>query len=333
LKKIEVVVTKKEAPDVEKALKDLGLLYVQATVMVEGEECNSYSALVPDEFAAKAMETISPQLDLRQNKNMISLLAVEGVNSSFMERLKAKAAKVQSAPNPTEKLVESTERYTHLSRDLIAMTILATLIALAGLYLNNVVIIIGGMLIPPMLGPVNALAVNANLGKPKKLITSQITVLVLIATAIITAALTTLLASQFFTIPYANEQITLRIHVTIFDLLIALVIGITAGLSFRVAFSENLLGVVISVALVPPATVAGIELALSNDVFFFGALVLTFVYLFGLEFGCTILLRLMGVSPNSYYKKEEAKRHSSYSIVILAILLAILAAVVYFSAI
>ncbi len=329
LKKIEVIVTKKEAPMVEETLKELGLLYVHITVEVEGEECGSYSALVPDEFAAKAMEAIAPAIDLRQKKNMISLLAVEGVTSSFMERLKEKAVKASSAPNPTEKLVESTNRYTRLRMDIVAMTLLATLIALAGLLLNNVVIIIGGMLIPPMLGPVNALAVNANLGKLRKLLASQFTVLVLIALVVLLSAATTFIAQQFITLPTANDQIAMRAHVSILDVFLALVIGVAAGLAFRVALPENLLGVVISVALVPPATVAGIELASFNDIAFFGALILTFVYLFGLEFGCTLMLRLMGVSPSSYYKKGEAKRHSTYSIMILAVLLAILAIIVY----
>jgi len=74
LKKIEVIVTQKEAPLVEETLKDLGLLYVHSNVDVEGEDCSSYSALVPDELAAKAMEQIVPAVDLRQKKNMISLL-------------------------------------------------------------------------------------------------------------------------------------------------------------------------------------------------------------------------------------------------------------------
>ena len=329
MKKIEVIVTQKEAPLVEETLKDLGLLYVHSTVEVEKEECSSYSALVPDELAAKAMEQIAPALDLRHKKNMISLLAVEGVTSSFMDRLKEKASKSQSAPNPTEKLIESTNRYTRLRWDLVAMTALATLIALAGLLLNNVIIIIGGMLIPPMLGPVNAIAVNANLGKPKKLLTSQFTVLTLIVLVVLLSALATFIAQQVISLPLSNEQIDIRAQVSILDVFIALVIGVAAGLAFRIALPENLLGVVISVALVPPATVAGIELANLNEMAFFGALILTFVYLFGLEFGCTLLLRIMGVSPSTCYKKEEAKRHSTYSILLLALLLAILAIIVY----
>ncbi|MCW3999056.1 MAG: TIGR00341 family protein [Candidatus Bathyarchaeota archaeon] len=329
MKKIEVIVTPKEAPDGEKALKHMGLLYVHSKVLVEDEECSSYSALIPDEFAAKAMDKVSSVIDLRHKNNMVSMLVVEGVTSSFIERLKEKASKAKSALNPTEELVESTQRYTHLTWDLLATTLLATLIALSGLFLDNVIIIIGGMLIPPLLGPVNALAVNANLGHPKKLLNSQAIVLMLLAAVILLSALTTFIASQFISLP-TTQQILIQVHVSIFDVLIALVIGIAAGLALRTELPENLFGVVISVALVPPATVAGIELALANEIFFVSALVLTLVYLLGLEFGCTLMLRLLGVSPSKYYQKGEAKRRSTYSIIMLAVLFVLLALIVYF---
>lgn len=331
LKKIEITISTQEASELEKTLGEMELLFSFSTITVGGKKCKSYSILVPDELVAQAIEKISSIMDLRKKENTISMLAVEAVTSTFMNRLKEKASKSEVSMNPTEKLVESTQRYTHLSIDIIAMTLLATLIALAGLFLNNVIIIIGAMLIPPLIGPVNALAVNANLGNLKKTLQSQITVLVLIIIITSLSALTTFVLTHFISVPAFTDQINLRTHVSFFDVLISLVIGITAGLTFRVAMSENLLGVIISVALVPPATVAGIELALLNGPFFEGALILTLVYLFGLEFGCTLMLRLMGVSPGSYFKKSDARRRSTYSIIILATLLLILALIIAFS--
>jgi len=123
----------------------------------------------------------------------------------------------------------------------------------------------------------------------------------------------------------------MRTHVTVFDVLVALVLGVAAGLVFRVALTENLFGVAISVALVPPATVAGIQLAFFNEVLFVGSLVLVLVNLFGLEFGCTLTLRGMGVSSRNYYKKGEGKKNAVYSIVLLAILLLILTVIILIS--
>ena len=92
--------------------------------------------------------------------------------------------------------------------------------------------------------------------------------------------------------------------------------------------SELLVGVGVASALLPPAAVAGIGLALFNSALFVGALLLTVVYLVGLQLGCMLMLRFKGVHPRQFYKQVEARRHSAYFILIFALLLAILILVV-----
>jgi uncharacterized hydrophobic protein (TIGR00341 family) len=331
MKKIEVIVHKEEVKKVEEVLDKLELLSSTSEVHIQKKEYTLFSTLLPDELAEEAMDRLSNTLDLEQKENIISIFEVEGIKSTFLDRLKEKAAKKKSSSNPTEELIEKTDRYTHFNKDAIAMTFLATLVALAGLFLNNVIIIIGSMILPPMLGPINALAVNANLGRPKKLLHSQFSVLLLLFTIIVIAAIVTFVASQFIELPRTTEQIVMRTSVTFFDVLVALVLGIAAGMVFRIALSESLFGVAISVALVPPATVAGIQLAFTNEILFVGSLVLVLVNLFALEFGCTLMLRILGVSPRTFYKKGEGKKNAAYSIVLLAILLLILAIIIILS--
>jgi uncharacterized hydrophobic protein (TIGR00341 family) len=331
MRKIEVIVHKEEAKKVEEVLDKLELLSSTSEVHIQKKEYTLFSTLLPDELAEEAMDKLSNTLDLEQKENIISIYEVGGIKSTFLDRLKEKVAKKKSSSNPTEELIEKTDRYTHFKKDALTMTLLATLVALAGLFLNNVIIIIGSMILPPMLGPINALAVNANLGRPKKLLHSQFSVLLLIFTIIAVAAMVSFVASQFIELPRTNEQIVMRTSVTFFDLLVALVLGIATGLVFRIALSENLFGVAISAALVPPATVAGIQLAFTNEILFVGSLVLVLVNLFALEFGCTLMLRILGVSPRNYYKKGEGKKNATYSIVLLAILLLILAIIIILS--
>jgi uncharacterized membrane protein len=68
------------------------------------------------------------------------------------------------------------------------MAMFATLIAMAGLFLDNVAIVIGAMLLSPLLGPINAFAVNANLGRVHKLLTSQLSILSLLGAVIVLSA-------------------------------------------------------------------------------------------------------------------------------------------------
>jgi uncharacterized hydrophobic protein (TIGR00341 family) len=331
MKKIEVTTTDNESGKVEALLKKTELVYLSSAVEIEGEKCCYYSIVLPDPLADKTVADISNVIDLRLRENTISVICVEGAVSTYLDRLREKVAKAPTPPSPLERLVESTDRYTRLSRDVLIMALFATMIALAGLFLDNVAILIGAMLLSPLLGPINAFAVNANLGRIRKLLRSQAAVLLLLAAIIILAAAVTFVASQFVQLPDNTTQILIRNHATETDIMIALILGLAAGIALFVGFPEILVGVAIAVAIVPPAAVSGIGLALFNTDLFIGAVVLTLIYLFGLQLGSTLMLRIRGVQPRRYYQQSEARRHSAYSIVILALLLVILSIIVILS--
>jgi uncharacterized hydrophobic protein (TIGR00341 family) len=331
VKKIEVTVTNNEASKVEELLKKTELVYLSSEVEIEGEKCCFYSIVLPDNLADQTVAEVSKVIDLRLRENTIGVICVEGAVSTYLDRLREKVAKAPTPISPLERLVESTERYTRLSKDVLTMALFATMIALAGLFLDNVAIVIGAMLLSPLLGPINAFAVNANLGRIKKLARSQGAVLLLLTAIILLAAAITFVASQFLEVSESTTQIVIRNHATLTDILIALILGLAAGLALFVGFPEILVGVAIAVAMVPPAAVSGIGLALSNTHLFLGALVLTLIYLFGLQLGSTLMLRIRGVQPRRYYQQTEARRHSAYSILILALLLVILTLIVIFS--
>ena len=331
MNKIEVTVTKEEASKVEDLLKETELVYLSSEVEIGGEKCFFYSIVLPDDLAEKITSDISSVIDLRLRENTISLICVEGAVSTYLDRLKEKVAKKPTPSIPLERLVESTDHYTRLNKDVLTMALFATMIALAGLFLDNVALVIGAMLLSPLLGPINAFAVNANLGRIRKLAKSQAAVLLLLASIITVAAVITLVASQFVALSENTTQIAIRTHAGLIDVLIALILGLAAGMALLIGFPEILVGVAIAVAIVPPAAVSGIGLALFNMNLFFGAFVLTLIYLLGLQLGSTLILRIRGVLPRRYYQQSEAKRRSAYSIVVLSLLLVVLTLILVLS--
>lgn len=333
MKKIEVSVTNDEARKVEELLDATELVYLSSAVEIEGEQCCFYSIVLPDALADKIVADVSGAIDLRLRENSISVLCVEGAVSTFLDRLREKAAKAPTPPSPLERLVESTDRYTRLSKDVLTMVLFAATIALVGLFLDNVAIVIGAMLLSPLLGPINAFAVNANLGRIKKLAKSQVAILFLLFAVIVLSASITFLAAQVVDLPVDTTQIMARTRATLVDVFVALILGLAAGFALFVAFPETLVGVAIAVAIVPPAAVSGIGLAHLDANLFFGALILTLIYLFGLQLGSTLMLRIRGVLPRRYYKQSEARRHSGTSILVLAALLLILSLIVILTSI
>jgi uncharacterized hydrophobic protein (TIGR00341 family) len=323
MKKLEVTVTKEQSEKIEEVLRGLGLLFASSSIKLEGKECIEYSALVPDQFLDKAMGEIQQKMDLRVKENTMSVYNVEAQVSTYVDRLREKANKETSAPNPFERLVEATERYRKLDGNILTMALFATLIAIAGLFLDNAVIVIGAMLLSPLLGPINAFAVNATLGRIRNLLNIQLSILALLFSVILLSTVITLITSQFMDLTMTS-QILLRGNTSLTDVGIGLVLGFAGGLALVTAIPEILVGVGVASALLPPAAVAGIGLALVNTNLFLGALTLTIIYLVGLQLGCTVMLRVKGVQPRKFYEKAEARKHLAYFILTFSLLLALL---------
>jgi hypothetical protein len=81
----------------------------------------------------------------------------------------------------------------------------------------------------------------------------------------------TFITSLFIQLPITTQK-AIRGHTSITDIGIALILGFAGGLALVAVIPEILVGVAIAVALVPPATVTGIGLALLNINLFFWSL-------------------------------------------------------------
>lgn len=323
MRKIEITTTKDKASEIEEIFTKNDLLFTSSSIKVDHESALFFSALLPDQYVDLLIEQISEKIDLRLKENTIAIYAVEAQVSTHADRLKEKVIKSCPPPNPFERLVEASEKYRKLNRDLLTMALFATIIAIAGLFLDNAVLVIGAMLLSPLLGPITAFSVNTTLGRVKNLLRIQTSIIVLLFSVVALSAIVTFVFSQFIDLPI-TDQIALRGQISPLDVAIGLVIGLAGGLALVSSISEMLVGVGVASALLPPAAVAGIGLALFNSGLFFGALILTIIYLVGLQLGCMLMLRIKGVHPRQFYQQVEARRHSAYFILIFALLLAIL---------
>lgn len=328
MKKLIITVLAKQSEEINKILKSLELSYSSTIVEIEDESCRLFSSLIPDKLVDKAFEEISKKMDSRLKENTISIYNVEAHISTHVDRLAEKIIKESPPTNPFERLVENAEKHTNLNLEILLLALFSTFIALAGLFLDNPVTIIGAMLLSPLLGPINAFALNACIGKIKKLLRIELSIIVLLLSVIILSAFISFIISFFFELPIGSEIIN-RSQTSLIDVGIGLVLGLAGGLALVSAVSDILIGVGVASALLPPAAVSGISLALLNFELFYGATILMVVYLVGLQLGCTIMLRLKGVRPRKFYQRTEAKKHSAYFILIFSILLAILLIIVY----
>jgi hypothetical protein len=177
LKRLEVTVLAEQSTEVEAVLDHESLPHNSSSVEIAGKKCKHYWLLVPDLLVDKIIEVVSEELDLRRRENTIVVMPVEGVVSPHLERLREKAQRENPPSNPLERLVETIEKYVQPDENLMLMVAFASLIAVTGLFLDNVSVVIGAMLLSPLLGPINAFAVNVSLGRIRKALRSQLSIL------------------------------------------------------------------------------------------------------------------------------------------------------------
>ncbi len=152
---------------------------------------------------------------------------------------------------------EGPERIARL-RSFAIMLLLATAIATWGLLQSSTATVIGAMLVAPLMTPIMGLAASLVTGRPRRALSSAMTVFLGAASVIALAAVLSLVAPGSGDVA-TNPEVQARTAPTLLDLLVALAAGAVGAYAMsdrRVAAA--LPGVAIAVALVPPLSTVGI---------------------------------------------------------------------------
>lgn len=322
MKRVEISVEENDYKKVEDVLRNEQLTFSKFASSSEVGRIFFYETTVTDEALDKTLEKISAAMDLRKSDNQIVVLDVLAYVSTKLRNIQKKAAETTSR-SPIELIVQPIDQYQKVSNYGIMMIILATIVVLAGLFLDNIPIIIGSMLLSPLLGPVSASIVNGSLGRTKQLIMSESVLFLLVFISLAISSVTSFILSSMTQLTL-SQQIVSRANPPVFEVIVAVALGVAAGLALTTKLPETLVGVAIAAALLPPLGVAGIYLGLGQFRDFLNAFILTMIYLFGLKVGGIAYLRVSGVSPRKYYEVQKAKRYSLMSLLIFSIILIIL---------
>jgi len=201
--------------------------------------------------------------------------------------------------------------------DFFFMITLSVFMASFGFLINSETIIIGSMLIAPLLYPVLGIALGLSMSDPLLLRQSLWTV----AKAIGIALGASIIASLFFSASHSGNVVpkTSIIAIQTAPSLLVLLVGIIAGLAVAYALvkpklSETLPGIAISVALIPPLTVAGIGIASLNLAITLGSLATFFVNVLGIIAAGMATFSLMNV----YHLRNTADRTIAHEAVRMA---------------
>jgi uncharacterized hydrophobic protein (TIGR00341 family) len=181
---------------------------------------------------------------------------------------------------------------------------LSTVVAGIGLIEDSVAVIIGGMVIAPLLGPNLALSLGTALGDIALVKKAALALLagILLAVAL-SVPIGVLMPSDAI-----NQELTARTKAGIDSVALALASGAAATLSLTSGLSSVLVGVMVAVALLPPAAAAGIMLGQGNFSLAAGAGLLVAVNVVCVNLASKVVFLAKRIGPRGGLEKKKAKR-------------------------
>ncbi len=326
MERIQVTVYPNDIETVESILKEFDVPYIRSEGWAGEAELFHYWITTPDDIAHDIIDKLANKIDTKQKSVLITNEKVEATVSDYLQQLAEKIKKPKKVAQVVEELFPLTDPFTKFKKDLLIMIVIASIVALAGLFGNSPAVVIGAMLISPLLGPITAFSFNAAIGRPLKMRQSALSGFILIVAVVAAGAIVTVIASAFMDLPITDE-INLRTATSPIDIGISILLGIAGGIAMVSSIPGILVGVAIAAALVPPATVTGIGLALFDERIFTGAMLLTSSNVIGLLLGSMIVFFVRGITPRKYYQKEKARRYMILTILMftgLSVLLGVL---------
>jgi uncharacterized hydrophobic protein (TIGR00341 family) len=214
-----------------------------------------------------------------------------------------------------------------LSKNYLTLIVISSIIAAVGLMQNSVAIIIGAMVIAPLLGPNVGLALATTLADFEL---GKAALRTGFAGLVISLGLSTL-AGFIFPIDPAIHEIATRTNVLPTDILVALASGSAGVLAFTSGVATALIGVMVSVALLPPLVAFGLLLGSGNLTHALGALLLVVTNIICVNLAGVTTLFAKGIRPRNWWEADRAGRASRFAIGLWSALLVLLVFIVYLS--
>lgn len=276
-------------------------------------------ALVRGGDGQKLIDAVQGRLDGRDDWRLM-VLPVEAVVPEPPAREDEAARHKRREIALREEIYQDVEAGATLSRDFLLLTLLSTLVAAVGLNSDSVAAVIGAMVIAPLLGPILAFCFGTALGDADLILKSGRTALSGLALGLAAA----LLMGMVIGANSQSAELSARAVVGLDSVVLALASGAAAALSIVTGVSSALVGVMVAVALLPPAAAAGLYLGAGEWALAYRAALLLCVNVVCVNLAALLVFRLRGVRPRTWLERRSAARAVWINVGAWGVLLAVL---------
>ena len=238
-----------------------------------------------------------------------------------------KKTKIISAAETTrEELYNSIGKNAHLNRTYLLLIFLSTVVVAIGLLKDNVAVVIGAMVIAPLLGPNLAMALGTALGDTDLMWKAFKTGLAGMSLALALS----ILIGIFWPLNIESRELLARTYVGLDSAVLAMASGAAAVISLTSGIPSILVGVMVAVALLPPAATMGLMLGAGQTDLAYGAAFLLAVNIVAINLSAKLAFLIQGIKPRTWLEKKKAKQSMLSYIIIWVLTLAALLLVIYF---
>jgi uncharacterized hydrophobic protein (TIGR00341 family) len=224
-----------------------------------------------------------------------------------------------------EEIFSQVEKGVQLNANFIMLVIFSAIVAAIGMLENNVAVIVGAMVIAPLLGPNIAFSLGTSLGETDLVFAA----LKAVATGILLAVITGFIIGLVWPGSLDTAELMLRTDAFYSGTAIALASGAAASLSLITGTSSVLVGVMVAVALMPPAVTIGLMLSIQDIHHATGAALLLAVNIVCINLSAKLVFLYRGIKPRTWLEARKAKQSMLVYGAIWVTLLILLIAMIY----
>jgi len=311
VRQLQVTVPENFQEDAKDVLSEYSNDISAAQVEKDDEDAVEITSTVESDDIDDLTEELKHLDDLKSGSLSIRVLEQE---SLIQKGQKTKGSFSQLSQEEIYSKAQEAGQFNVTQWSLIAAS---SAIATLGIVSNSIIAVIGAMMLAPMLSPFIASSISLSVGDKslmkQSLFAGVMSVLLAFVTSLVisvplsfsvTSALSTVLDSGFLAVP------------------LSLIVGAAAALSFTTGFRDQIAGVAVAVALVPPIAAAGLTFGAGRYLMGFKALNLAIMNVLAVLVSGYVCLKGLGIEPSTYYKKKSAESmHKAIPIGIILIML------------
>ena len=328
---VQVELPRGERERILHALDDEGVDYVVSDE-TSGREISGVAQIpLPSNAVEPVLERLR-EAGLDEDAYTVVLEANTVISRRFEELEKEYAGEELSEDRiAQEELTAAAKDLAPSNRVFAIMTVISALIATAGLLLDSPAVVVGSMVIAPLIGPAMAASVGTVVDDDdlfRRGLYLQVGGMVL---AIATAALFAAFVRYARLIPPLSDvfqiaEIQQRVAPDTLSLAVALGAGAAGVISLTTGVSTALVGVMIAVALLPPAATVGIGIAWGDPWTTLGSSVLLLVNVLSINLAALLVLWYTGYRPRHWFRQDEARSATIKRVAVLAVAIVVLSA-------